>query len=113
MPKPSLPRATWDHLPGEMSDGTGFVLIVSGALGILATAFLLRRRLPAPVVFVLAAGCSVALTAGALVVQDDTTTADWIVALTAMGLLGPAHVRVLLGPFGPSAGPGTAATEPV
>lgn len=96
-----------------MSDAGGVILIVAGALGVLVTAFLLRRRLPAPAVFVLAAVFSVTLTGGALVVQDRVTTADWVVALTAMAVLGPAHVRVLLGPFGPSAGPGTAATEPV
>jgi hypothetical protein len=83
-----------------VSDSAGVLLIVAGAAGVLVGGFWLRTRLPAPVVFLLVAGFSVALTAGALVVQDRTTTADWIVALTAMGLLGPAHVRVLLGPFG-------------
>ena len=96
-----------------MSDTAGVVLIVVGAIGVAATAFLLRRRLPAVVVFVLVAGFSVAVAAGALVVQDHVTTTDWVVALVAVALLGPAHVRFLLGPFGPSAGPGTAAMEPV
>ena len=96
-----------------MSDAGGVILIVAGALGALVTAFLLRRRLPAAVVFVLAAAFSVTVGAGALVVQDRVTTADWIVALTAFAVLGPTHMRFLLGPFGPSAGPGTAATEPV
>jgi hypothetical protein len=95
-----------------MSDAGGILLIVGGALGVLATAFLLRRLLPAPGVFLLVAAFSVTLTAGALVVQDHVTTADWVVALIAMGLLGPLHVRVLLGPFGPSARPGTAARGP-
>jgi hypothetical protein len=96
-----------------MSDGAGVALIVGGTAGVAVTGFLLRRRLPGAVVFVLVAACSVALTAGALIVQDHTTTTDWVVAVAAMALLGPAHVRFLLGPFGRSAGPGTAATEPV
>jgi len=50
---------------------------------------------------------------GALAVQDHVTTADWIVTLAALALLGPAHARFLLGAFGPAAPPGTAATEPV
>jgi hypothetical protein len=83
-----------------VSDTTGIVLIVAGAAGVVVTGFWLRPRLPGPVVFALISGFSVVLTAGALVVQDHTTTADWIVALVAMALLGPVHVRVLLGPFG-------------
>lgn len=94
-----------------MSDGAGVAMIVGGALGVLAVSFLLRRRLPAVVGLVLVGGFSVLVAAGALVVQDHTTTADWVVALTAMAVLTPVHMRVLLGPFGPSAGPGTAATE--
>jgi hypothetical protein len=90
----------------------GVVLIVVGALGVVVCGFRLRTKLPAPVVFVLIAGFSVLLTAGALVVQDRTTTADWIVALTAMALLGPAHVRVLLGPFGPRGRERTVAPKP-
>lgn len=83
-----------------MSDTAGIVLIVAGAAGVVVSGFWLRPRLPGPVVFALISASSVALTAGALVVQEHTTVADWIVALVAMALLGPLHVRVLLGPFG-------------
>jgi hypothetical protein len=95
-----------------VSDSAGVLLIVAGAAGVLVGGFWLRTRLPAPVVFVLVAGFSVALTAGALVVQDHTTAADWIVALVAMALLGPLHVRVLLGPFGRRANAGRGAPSP-
>jgi hypothetical protein len=64
-------------------------------------------------VFVLVGAFSVLVGAGALVVQEHVTTADWVVTLAALAVLGPAHVRFLLGPFGPSARPATAATEPV
>jgi len=96
-----------------MSNATGVALIVVGFGGLLLVGFVLRRRLPPAAGFVLLAAFSVAAGAGALVVQDHVTTADWIVTLTAAALLGPAHLRFLAGPFGPTAGPGTAAAEPV
>ncbi len=83
-----------------MGDGAGIALIVVGAAGVVVGGFWLRRMLHGPVVFAVISGSSVILTAGALVVQDHTTAADWIVAIAAMALLGPVHVRVLLGPFG-------------
>jgi hypothetical protein len=96
-----------------MSDGAGVALIVGGAAVVAIAAFVLRRRLPSALVFLVASAGSVALGSGALVVQDRTTTTDWVVALVAMALLGPLHVRVLLGPFGPGNGSRTPATEPV
>ena len=96
-----------------MGDASGVVLIVAGFAGVLLVGFALRRRLPAGVGFVLLAVFSVAAGAGALVVQDHVTTADWIVTLVPVALLGPVHVRFLVGPFGPGAGPRTAAAEPV
>jgi 4-hydroxybenzoate polyprenyltransferase len=83
-----------------VSDGAGIALIVVGAVGVLVTGFWLRKVLPGPPVFALLSAFSVVLTAGALAVQEHTTAADWAVALLAMALLGPLHVRVLLGPFG-------------
>ncbi|MFL5799253.1 MAG: hypothetical protein ACJ77A_15145 [Actinomycetota bacterium] len=83
-----------------MSDGAGIALIAAGAAGVVLCGFRLRPVLPGPVVFALISGFSIVLTTGALVVQDHTTAADWIVAIVAMALLGPLHVRVLLGPFG-------------
>ena len=91
-----------------MGDTGGVVLIVAGGAGILLTGFVLRRRLPATVVYLLLAVWSVLVGAGALV-----TTADWIVTLALLALLGPVHVRFLMGAFGPDAPPGTAAAEPV
>ncbi len=96
-----------------MGDSGGVVLIVVGSAGVVLTAFVLRRRLPAALVYVLLAAGSVALGAGALVVQDHVTTADWIVTLALLAAMGPAHVRFLLGAFGSAAPPGLAAREPV
>jgi hypothetical protein len=96
-----------------MGDTGGVVLIVAGSAGVLLGAFALRRRLPAMLEYVLLAACSVLVGAGSLVVQDHVTTADWIVTLALLAVLGPAHVRFLMGAFGPSAPPGTAGAEPV
>ena len=96
-----------------MGDAAGVAMIVVGFAGALVVGFGLRRRLPAAVGFALLVVFSLVAGAGALVVQDHVTKADWIVTLTAVGVLGPAHLRFLAGPFGPAAGPGTAAAEPV
>ena len=96
-----------------MSDTGGVVLIVAGSAGVLLGAFVLRRRLPASLVYLLLAVSSVLVGAGSLVVQDHVTTADWIVTLALLALLGPVHVRFLMGEFGPDAPPQMAAAEPV
>ena len=96
-----------------MGDAGGVALIVAGSVGVAVGAFALRRRLPPVLEYVLLAACSVLVGAGALVVQDHVTTADWIVTLVLLAVLGPAHIRFLLGTFGPAAPPGTAAAEPV
>ena len=85
-----------------MSAGLGVALIVAGSMLVLAVAFVLRVRLPGRAVFALAAAASLALGAGALVVQSHVSAAEWILTLVAMFLLGPAHIRVVMGPFGRS-----------
>jgi ABC-type transport system involved in cytochrome c biogenesis permease subunit len=84
----------------HVSDAAGIVLIVAGGIVALATAFLLRSRLPALVVTVVLFGCGVAMGIGALAVQDDVSTTEWILVPLLMSVLAPAHVRVVLGPFG-------------
>jgi hypothetical protein len=80
--------------------GTGVALIAAGGVGVLVTAFVLRTLLPSVAVAVLLAACSVAVGAGALGVQEHAGTADWVVTLGSLAVLGPAHVRIVLGPFG-------------
>ena len=92
-----------------MNEGTAVALIVVGGLGVLATAFVLRTRLPAVAVAVLLAASSVAVGAGALGVQEHAGTADWVVTLGSLAALGPAHVRIVFGPFGRRRGVGAAA----
>ena len=83
-----------------MNEGLGTVLVVAGGLLALAVAFPLRRRLPGRAVFALAVTASLALGAGALLVQRHVSAAEWTLTLAAMFLLGPAHIRVVMGPFG-------------
>jgi hypothetical protein len=84
-----------------MHDGVGIALIVAGAVVALATAFLLRTRVPAFLVAVVLAVCGVALGVGVLLVQDHVSTANWILTVALLAFLVPAHVRVVLGRFGP------------
>jgi hypothetical protein len=84
----------------DVQSRAGVALIVSGAgLGLLS-GFALRTRLPAPSVLVLLASAGTALAAGALLVQEEASTANWVVTLATMAILAPVHARVMLGPFG-------------
>jgi len=84
-----------------VSDGVGVGLIVAGGLLALAVAFLLRTRLPGRAVFALGAAAGVAIGTGALLVQSHVSVAEWTLTLAAMFLLGPGHIRIVMGPFGP------------
>jgi len=83
-----------------VSAGLGVALIVAGGLLVLAVAFVLRVRLRGRAVFALAAAASLAIAAGELVVQSHVSAAEWTLTLVAMFLLGPAHIRIVMGPFG-------------
>jgi hypothetical protein len=89
-----------------MHDGAGIALIVAGgAVGFL-TAFLLRTRAPAVMVASILTGCGLALGAGALLVQDHVSRTNWVLTLALIAFLVPAHVWIVLGPFGPRPGRG-------
>jgi hypothetical protein len=85
----------------------GVTLIVGASVALVAAAFVLHPRAPGAVTAGVAVVAGVALASGALLVQPRASSADWAVALGAMALLAPAHVRVVFGPFGRSgpAGP--------
>ena len=88
-----------------MHDGAGVALIVAGGAIGLVTALLLRTRAPAIVIAGVLTGCGLALGAGALLVQDHVSTTNWVLTLALIAFLVPAHVRIVLGPFGPRPGP--------
>jgi hypothetical protein len=83
-----------------MHDGVGIALIVCGAMAALTTALGLRTRAAAPVVAVVLVASGLALAAGALLVQDHVSTTNWVLTLLLLSFLVPAHVRIVLGPFG-------------
>lgn len=82
-----------------MSAGTW--LVAASAAVALLTAFLLRRRLaPAAVsVILLLAGAGIGW--GGMLLQTDPSIGEHVVAVAALAFLVPAHVRIVLGPFGP------------
>ena len=80
--------------------GPVIVVVVSSAIA-LATAFLGRRRLPAPAVAVLLAIAGGTLAWGILLLQPSPSVGESVGSIVLLALLLPAHVRYVLGPFGP------------
>ncbi len=85
-----------------MHEGVGIALIAVGAAVALVAAFALRTRAPAPVVTGVLVLCGLALGVGASLVQDHVSTTNWVLTVLLLSLLVPAHVRIMLGPFGPT-----------
>jgi hypothetical protein len=73
--------------------GSGFVAVV--------TAFLLRARLSAATVVILLAAAGAGVGWGAMLLQPDPSTGEVVAAIVILAVLVPAHVRIVLGPFGP------------
>ena len=94
-----------------MDTALGAALIASSCAELLVVAFVLRPRIPALPSMALAAIGGAALAAGALLVQRHASAGDWAVAVPAMAFLAPAHIRVVLGPFGPLKEPRLLAEE--
>lgn len=75
--------------------------VVGGAAAaVLVLAFALRTRLPAAVEAILLTASFAALGWGGMLLRPDPPTPEVVLAVAAMALLGPLHVRVVLGPFG-------------
>lgn len=82
-----------------MRTGIGVsVVVVAGALALLLLAR--WRRLPARTASICAAAVGVAVGAGALLLQEDPSVADWVVTLGLLGSFSPLHARMLVGPAG-------------
>ena len=80
---------------------TGTLVLAGSWLVAAATAFVLRTRAPGPVTLVLLAGAGVGLAWGGMLLREDPHPAEVGVAVAALAVLVPAHVRIVLGPFGP------------
>ena len=76
------------------------LLIAAVVLG-LVTAFFLRSRQSPVLVTVLLGVAGAAVGWGGMLLQPDPSPAEIAVTIGALALLVPAHVRVVLGPFGP------------
>ena len=79
---------------------TGAVIVAAGALLAVVTAFL-RRRMPGLVVGAVLALAGAAIGWGGMLLRPDPSTWEIVVAVLALAFLVPAHVRIVLGPFGP------------
>jgi hypothetical protein len=80
------------------------VWIVASAVAVgLVTAFLLRTRLPAVLVAAILAAVGAGLGWGAMLIRDDPSDWEFVAAVALLAILVPAHVRIVLGRFGPSA----------
>jgi hypothetical protein len=75
--------------------GPGVALIVGGSLIALGCVFLAWRRLPPAVSLAILAVCGEAVGAGALLVQDRASDAEWAITLVAFGALVPLHARLV------------------
>lgn len=80
-----------------MHVGAGIALIVaSSAIGALIV-FGLWRRLPPGVAFGSVAVCGMGIAAGGLLVQEDVGAASWVIALGALAVITPVHMRLVFG----------------
>lgn len=79
----------------------GAVVVAVSAVIAVTTAFFLRPRLGSvPSVAILAlAGAGIGY--GAMLLQPDPSTGELAAAVALLAVLIPAHVRIVLGPFGP------------
>ena len=77
-----------------------WVAAVAAAVALLVT-FVLRTRLPAAVTIPLMVAASAALAWGGMLLHEDTSGFEVVLAVAAMAVMGPLHVRIVLGPYGP------------
>jgi len=80
----------------------GAWLAAASAAVAIVTALLLRRRLAPPAVMVLLALAGAGLGWGGMLIQPDPSTLELVAAVAMLAFLVPAHVRIVLGPFGPA-----------
>ncbi len=82
--------------------GPGIALIVGGSLLALGCVFVAWRRVPLPVSMAILAVCGGLVGAGALLVQDEASAAEWALGLVAVGTFFALNARLAFGrPDGP------------
>lgn len=78
----------------------GVAVTAASAVVALLAAFILRRRLPATSVVAVLVVCGAGLGWGGMLLQDDPSIGELAAAVILLAALVPAHVRIVLGPFG-------------
>ncbi len=81
----------------------GAWIVAASAAVAVATALLFRTRLPAAAVLILLVAAGAGLGWGGMLLRDDPSTVEVVLAVVALAVLVPAHVRIVLGGFGPAA----------
>lgn len=77
-----------------------WIVVASVAVG-LVLAFVLRNLLPATVVALALAVCGAGIAWGGMLLRPDPPAGEVVAAVVVLAALVPAHVRIVLGPFGP------------
>jgi hypothetical protein len=81
----------------------GLLLILLGVALMLLTAFVLRTRTPGALAISLLALAGAGFGCGVMMLLPDPSVGEWIAAVGLLAVLTPAHVRIVLGRFGPAA----------
>jgi hypothetical protein len=79
----------------------GALLVAAFGSAALIVVFVLRRRLPGPVIDVLIAACGAGMGLGALRFQADVSQTAWILTPIVGAAAAVWHVRALFGGTGP------------
>ena len=84
-----------------VDDVVGLAVIAASAVLLIATAFVVRRRIATAAVDALLGGAGAGLAVGGLLLVDDVEAASWIVAPVALAALTVVHVRAMFAGSGP------------
>jgi hypothetical protein len=80
-----------------MNVGIGVTLVVAGSALGLAVVFGAWRRVPFLAALGLLGAAGAVVGAGALLVQDEASAAEWALTLVALAVLTPLHARLVFG----------------
>ena len=82
-------------------DSGGWIAGISAGVA-LVTALFLRNRAPGPVVLAILVAAGAGIGWGGMLIQPDPSVGEFVAAVAILAALIPAHVRIVLGPYGPS-----------
>jgi hypothetical protein len=78
--------------------------LVAGSSGLaVGSALFLRTRAPSWLVLSLLAAAGAGMGWGGMLLRPDPSAGEFVAAVIALAVLVPAHVRFVIGPFGPRA----------